>query len=74
MRINFINNQCKQNFKGENAMISERKLKHSILPKKESLPLTVGGTSGESNIANQWKDHFSAIANPVDSVDNRSGY
>ena len=33
--------------------------------KKESLPLTVGGTSGESNIANLWKDHFSAIANSV---------
>ena len=33
--------------------------------KKESLPLTVGGTSGESNIANLWKAHFSAIANSV---------
>ena len=39
--------------------------------KKESLPLTVGGTSGESNIANLWKDHFSAIANSVGSTDNR---
>ena len=40
-------------------------------PKKESLPLTVAGTSGESNIANLWKDHFSAIANSVGSTDNR---
>ena len=39
--------------------------------KKESLPLTVGGTSGESNIANLWRDHFSAIANSVGSTDNR---
>ena len=39
--------------------------------KKESLSLTVGGTSGESNIANPWKDHFSAIANFVGSTDNR---
>ena len=40
-------------------------------PKKESLPRTVGGTSRESNIANLWKDHFSAIANSVGSTDNR---
>ena len=39
--------------------------------KKESLPLTVGGTSGESNSANLWKDHLSAIANSVGSTDNR---
>ena len=39
--------------------------------KKESLPLTVGGTSEESNIANLWKDHFSAMANSVGSTDNR---
>ena len=38
--------------------------------KKESLPLTVGGTSGESNIESLWKDHFSAIANSVGSTDN----
>ena len=38
--------------------------------KKESLPLTVGGTSGESNITNLWKDHFSAIANSAGSTDN----
>ena len=38
---------------------------------KESLPLTVGGTSGESNIANLWKDNFSAIANSVGFTDNR---
>ena len=31
----------------------------------------MGGTSGESNIANRWKDHFSAIANSVGSTDNR---
>ena len=43
----------------------------ALNPKKESLPLTVGGTSGESNIANLWKDHFSAIANSVGSTDNR---
>ena len=40
-------------------------------PKKESLPLTVRGTSGESNIANLWKGHFSAITNSVGSTDNR---
>ena len=43
----------------------------ALNPKKESLPLTVGGTSGESNIANLWKDHFSAIVNSVGSTDNR---
>ena len=31
----------------------------------------MGGTSGESNIANLWKDHFSAIANSVGYTDNR---
>ena len=31
----------------------------------------MGGTSGESNNANLWKDHFSAIANSVGSTDNR---
>ena len=31
----------------------------------------MGRTSGESNIANLWKDHFSAIANSVGSTDNR---
>ena len=35
------------------------------------MPLTVGGTSGESNIANLWNDNFSAIANSVRSTDNR---
>ena len=39
--------------------------------KKEELILTVGGTSGESNITNLWKDHFSAIADSVGSTDNR---
>ena len=38
---------------------------------KESWPLTVGGTSGESNIANICNVHFSAIANSVGSTDNR---
>ena len=41
-----------------------------LKPKKESLPLTVGGTSGESNISNLWKHHFIAIANSVGSNDN----
>ena len=31
----------------------------------------MGGTSGESNIANLGKDHFSAIANSDGSTDNR---
>ena len=31
----------------------------------------MGDTSGKSNIANLWKDHFSAIANSVGSTDNR---
>ena len=31
----------------------------------------MGETSGESNIANPWKDNFSAIANSVGSTDNR---
>ena len=31
----------------------------------------MGGTSGESNVANLWKDHFSAVANSVGSTDNR---
>ena len=38
--------------------------------KKESLALTVGGTSGESNISNQWKNHFSVITNSVGSTGN----
>ena len=35
------------------------------------MPLTVRGTSGESNIANLFKDYFSAIANSVGFTDNR---
>ena len=31
----------------------------------------MGGTSGESNTANQWKYHFSAIANSVGFTGNR---
>ena len=70
MRINFVLiSQCYQNFKAEKADF--RKEIKALNPKKESLPLTVGGTSGESNIANSWKDHFSAIANSVGSADNR---
>ena len=48
-------------------MISLREME-AFNPMKESLAL---GTSGESNIANLWKDHFSAIANSVGSTDNR---
>ena len=51
-------------------MISGRKLELSN-SKTESRPLTVGGTSGESNITNLWNYHFSAIANSVGSTDNR---
>ena len=51
-------------------MISERKLKHSIL-RNNAMPLTVGGTSAENNITNRWKDNFSAIANSVGSIDIR---
>ena len=40
-------------------------------PKNESLPLTVGMSSGQSSIALQWKDHISVIANSVGSTDNR---
>ena len=43
----------------------------TLNPKKESRPPTVGGTSGESNIANLWKCNFSAIANSVGSTDKR---
>ena len=35
------------------------------------MPLTVGGTSGESNIAILWKDHFSATGSSVGSTDNQ---
>ena len=40
----------------------------ALIPKKESLPQIVGGTSGESNIANLWEDHFIAISNSVGSL------
>ena len=43
----------------------------ALKSKKESLPLTVGGTFVESNIANLWKYHFSTIANSVGATDNR---
>ena len=43
----------------------------ALNPKKESLPPSVWGTSGESNIANLWKDHLSAIVKSVGSTDNR---
>ena len=42
-----------------------------LKPKKESLPLTVGGTYGEGNIANPLKDNFCATANSVGFNDNR---
>ena len=35
------------------------------------MPLTVGGTCRESNIANLWKNHLSAISDSVDYTDNR---
>ena len=41
----------------------------TLNPKMESLPLTLGGTSGESSIANLWKDYFGAIANFVGSTE-----
>ena len=44
----------------------------ALNPKKESLPLTVGGTSGESNIENLQKDNFSAIANSGRYTDNQN--
>ena len=47
-------------------MISGRKLKHLILRRNPCHQ-----QSGESNIASQRKDHFSAIANSVGSTDNR---
>ena len=43
----------------------------ALISKWESLPLTVGGTSLESNNPNIWKDNFSAIANSVGSTENR---
>ena len=42
----------------------------ALYPKKELLPLTVGGISFEINIASLWKD-FSAIANSVGFTDHR---
>ena len=39
-------------------------------PKKESLPLPALGISGESNISNLLKNHFSGIAKFVGSTDN----
>ena len=51
--------ECNDFWKGIKALKAE----------KESLSLTVGGTSGESNIANLWKDNFSAIANTVPGDD-----
>ena len=69
MRINFVLSHCYQNFKGENAVISGRKLTHSILirnPWYTQWEKLLG-----SNIANLWKDHSSAIANSVSSTDNQ---
>ena len=41
----------------------------ALIPKNDSLQLTVGWTCGESNI--EKKDNLSAIANSVGSTDNR---
>ena len=72
MRINFVFSHCYQNFKGENAMISGSKLKRSNLRR---IPATNSGrNSGESNIANLWKYHFSAISNFFGSTDNRDQF
>ena len=71
MMINFVPNQCFQTFEGENVLHDFWKEIKALNPKKESLLETVGRTSGESNIANLWKDHFSAIANSVGSTDDR---
>lgn len=43
----------------------------SLNPKKESLPVTVDGISGEGNIAKLWGEHFKAIANSVTSETNK---
>ena len=53
MRINFVPYQCFQNLGRMQWFLEQNK---STQPKKESLPLTVGGTSGESNNANLWKN------------------
>ena len=65
-RAAFILSQCYQNFKGENANDLWKEI-IALNSKKESLPLTVGGTSLESI----WKDNFSAIANSAGSNNNR---
>ena len=62
--INVVINGVNSNY------IIDKEIK-ALNPKKESLPLSVGGTSGESNIANLRKDHFSAIATSAGSTDNR---
>ena len=50
-------------------MISKKKLKHSA--QERHLATNSRRTSRESNIANLWKDNFSAVANSVGSTDNR---
>ena len=46
----------------------------ALNPTKESMLLTVRGTSGGSNIANLWKYNFSVISNSVDSTDNQDHF
>ena len=43
----------------------------SLSPNKDSLPVMVQGRTGEANIAEMWRDHFSEIANSVPNDDNR---
>jgi hypothetical protein len=43
----------------------------SLNPKKDSLPLSVAGVTGEANIANVWGDHFREISNSVGTEVNR---
>ena len=69
MRINFVPNQCPSKLRMGECNDFWKEIK-ALSPTKESLPLTVEGTSEESNIANLWKDNFSAIANSVGSTDN----
>jgi len=40
-------------------------------PKKESLPVSVSGVSGDANIAKLWREHFSEIANSVRTDSNK---
>ena len=70
MRINFVPNQCFQNFEGENAMISGRKLKHST---KEGIPATNSGRNfwEKQHCKPMERSFHCIIANSVGSTDNR---